>query len=295
MESMSRYILFLVVLFSFSCGKNEQITLPLREVVLKLDNEPQIESKLANLGIIDITAFVKQSTVDQLHLKLARNSDAKNGEVITIFMLDKNGNGLHSDYDVDMMALAPNNWDVLNANRFIRLNFLPINQNQVLFIINRYMTISEVTESEVTLTPTQPTYDFITFPYSIPKLSRNTINGEKLDFQGLTQQGKFIYFEFWGTWCKGCVAQIPDIKQLKSKYGDQLIIIGIDQDDELSKVKEFTDKVKMDWPQIQNDEEINRSFGEVHLYPLGVLFSSDGKLIRYDISPKEIISVLSKN
>jgi thiol-disulfide isomerase/thioredoxin len=291
---MARIILVLLILFSSSCNRNDKTILLMRDIELKMDYESVIETKLAELDIIDITAFVKPSTIEKLHLKLARNIKANDKEGITMILLDINGNGLHNDYGVDMMALAPNNWDVLNADRFNRLNFLPINQNQVLLINNQYLTISEVTESEISLTPAQPTDDFITFPYYIPKLSRNSIDGEMLDFQGLTQQGRLIYFEFWGTWCKPCVAQIPDLKQLQNKYKDQLIIIGIDHDDELSKLKEFTAKVKMDWPQIQNDEDINRSFGGVYLYPLGVLYNSDGKLIRYDISAKEIIAVLSK-
>jgi thiol-disulfide isomerase/thioredoxin len=291
---MARIILVLLILFSSSCNRNDKTILLMRDIELKMDYESVIETKLAELDIIDITAFVKPSTIEKLHLKLARNIKANDKEGITMILLDINGNGLHNDYGVDMMALAPNNWDVLNADRFNRLNFLPINQNQVLLINNQYLTISEVTESEISLTPAQPTDDFITFPYYIPKLSRNSIDGEMLDFQGLTQQGRLIYFEFWGTWCKPCVAQIPDLKQLQNKYKDQLIIIGIDHDDELSKLKEFTAKVKMDWPQIQNDADINRSFGGVYLYPLGVLYNSDGKLIRYDISAKEIIAVLSK-
>ncbi len=291
---MARIILVLLVVFSSSCNRNDKTILLMRDIELKIDHESLIEGKLSELEIIDITSFVKQSTVDQLHLKLVQNKNVKDQEVISMIMLDKNGNGLHNDYDIDMIALAPNNWDVLNAERFNRLNFLPINQIQVLFLNNRYMIISEVDESEITLTPSQPTDDFITFPYLIPNLSRNSIDGEMLDFQGLTQQGKFIYFEFWGTWCRPCVAQIQDLKHLQSNYKDQLIIIGVNEDDELSKLKEYTAKVKMDWPQIQNDDEINKSFGGVNAYPLGVLFNSNGKLIRYDISPKEIIAVLSK-
>ena len=50
----------------------------------------------------------------------------------------------------------------------------------------------------------------------------------------------------------------------------------------------------MDWPQIQMDINISKSFGEVHWFPLGILYDQNGKLISYGITPKEIMKVLSK-
>lgn len=294
-ESMSRFIIVLLVLVSFSCSKNEKMILQVRDVVLKIDEESFIENKLAELGIIDITAFVKQSTIDQLHLKLARSENKKGENMISIIMLDKNGNGTHSDFGVDMIALAPNNWNELNATRFSLLSFIPYQENQTILHNNRFLKISELGESELLITPSQPTNDYMTFPYAIPQITRNSINGEQVNFQQLMRQGKLIYFEFWGTWCRPCVAQIPDIKTLYNTYQDRLIIIGISSNDEISKLKEYTIKAKMEWPQVQMDEEIARSFGGINFFPLGVLFDQEGNLIRYNISPKEIINVLNKN
>lgn len=296
MDRMLRSLLILFVLILMSCSYQRQgrKVLAVHDLELELADESLLEQKLSSLGIIDITALIKQRTIDQLHLKLARNIDAKNADVISIVLLDKNGNGSHNDFGEDMIALAPNNWNKINAFRFDRLNFSPIQENQTLLIRDHYMTISELGELEVKITPSQATNDYITFPYSIPQITRNSIHGEKQNFQELTGQGKLIYIEFWGTWCKPCVAQIPDIKKLQNKYNDQLIIIGISSNDELSKLRDYTQRATMEWPQIQMDEEISKSFGGVFAFPLGVLFDDGGKLIKYDITPKEILSVLDK-
>lgn len=68
------------------------------------------------------------------------------------------------------------------------------------------------------------------------------LNGKELDW--LTLDGKVVLIQFWGTWCKNCNAEMPDLIALYEKYhGDGLEIIGVNtgvQDDrDEKKVKQF--------------------------------------------------------
>lgn len=288
-------VVILHLLFLFSCTSNQTMekTLIIHDIDLKLAHEQEIDIKLSGLGVIDVTALSNKNVLDNLNLKVAKSNE-NTDEMFSIVLLDKNGNGMHNDFNIDLIALAPNNWLELNGERFNLLNFIPLKENQSIYIYGHFETLVEIDESMVKTSLSSPTDELITFPYSIPPLVKTTIDEKKLNFSELKEHKKLILFEFWGTWCKPCVAQIPDIKQLNAMYKDQIIIIGVSSNDELPTLIEFTSKNKMDWPQIQMDINISKSFGEVHWFPLGILYDQNGKLISYGITPKEIMKVLSK-
>ncbi len=265
----------------------------MQEIELKLRHENEIDMKLSNIGVIDITALSNNNILANLNLKVAMN-DVNENELVSIILLDKNGNGLHDDFNIDLFAFAPYKWSKLSGQRFNRLNFYPLKKNQSIFVYGQFETIITVTENMVITSPSSPTDDFITFPYTLPTISKKTIYEKELNFGELIKNKKLIFIEFWGTWCKPCVKQIPDIKKLHKNYSKQIVIVGISSNDKKERLKEVVTLLDMPWPQIQMDEEVSKSFGEVTMFPLGILFDQYGKLISYGIKPKDIIKVLSK-
>ena len=285
----------IILLFSSCFSKPTKYNiLDIKAIDLKLKYEQEIDFKLSNLDIIDITAFTNQKVIDNLNLKIARSSE-NSDKIFSIVLLDKNGNGRHNDYGIDLIAMAPNNWIELSGERFNQLDFVPLQENQSIYVYGHFETIVYIDESIVKTSFTSPTEEFITFPYTIPALVKTTIDGKALNFDDFKGQNEFILFEFWGTWCKPCIAQIPDLKRLKTEYGDRVTIIGISSNDKKEKLIELISRLDMNWPQIQMDADISKSFGEVHLFPLGILYDQNGKLLHYGTTPKEIIRVLSKN
>lgn len=290
---ISNQFLFAIIFCLFSCTSGTKETeLIVTDLELKLKHENLIDLKLSQLGIIDITALTNENTIGDLNLKVAKTKFAD--ENFTLILLDKNGNGKHNDYNIDLLALAPNNWSVLNARRFLDLNFFPFQVNNSINIYKQFNTVIDINEDIVTVSKSTPSDTFHTFPYRIPELVRTTINETGLDFRELTKHNKLIFFEFWGTWCKPCVEQIPDLIDLNEKFDDKLLIVGINSNDDLLDLKSYVTKRNMNWIQIQMDEELSKSFGEVFTFPLGILFDQYGKLISYGIKPKDIIKVLDK-
>ena len=44
-------------------------------------------------------------------------------------------------------------------------------------------------------------------------------------------RGKFVLIDFWATWCKPCLADIPHLKELSEKYKDKgFEILGMDSE-----------------------------------------------------------------
>ncbi|MBS1955144.1 MAG: TlpA family protein disulfide reductase [Cyanobacteria bacterium SZAS-4] len=51
-------------------------------------------------------------------------------------------------------------------------------------------------------------------------------------------KGKVVLMDFWATWCPDCHRLIPELNKFKQKFGDDLVIIGI-TDEQESVVKKF--------------------------------------------------------
>ncbi len=51
-------------------------------------------------------------------------------------------------------------------------------------------------------------------------------------------EGKFVFIDFWATWCPPCRAMIPHMNELQEKYGSKAAFIGISDEPE-EKVKAF--------------------------------------------------------
>lgn len=79
-----------------------------------------------------------------------------------------------------------------------------------------------------------------------PYFELNDQNGNKVSLSDF--KGKNIYIDFWATWCKPCIAEIPDLKKLEEKFKDKNIVflsISLDSQKDLEKWKNFIIKKEL--------------------------------------------------
>jgi len=46
------------------------------------------------------------------------------------------------------------------------------------------------------------------------------------------REGKFLLIEFWATWCRPCRQAIPKLNDFQRRFADDLVVIGISDEDE---------------------------------------------------------------
>jgi peroxiredoxin len=59
-------------------------------------------------------------------------------------------------------------------------------------------------------------------------------------------RGKVVLLNFWGTWCKPCLKELPEFDRLYRRYRKNgLVVIAVATDTEPDKVKEFATQAKL--------------------------------------------------
>jgi len=92
--------------------------------------------------------------------------------------------------------------------------------------------------------------------------------------------GKVRLLDFWATWCGPCRRSLPSLKELAATYaGQDLEIIGVDEDDDRDAWQSFVSLNGMTWTQ-QFDEghQMIRDYG-ANALPTYVLIGRDGNVV----------------
>lgn len=114
-----------------------------------------------------------------------------------------------------------------------------------------------------------------------------TFGGERINLDDYA--GKYVYLDFWGTWCAPCRAEIPNLKKVYSKYKNQEFeIIGIAKDSRTT-LDKFLKMESIPWPLILQDEDqtIITSYN-IFGYPTTFFIDPDGIILAKNLRGKEL-------
>ena len=110
-----------------------------------------------------------------------------------------------------------------------------------------------------------------------------TVSGESLDLDALRAKGPVV-LDFWATWCKPCLAAIPEIEAMWQRHrAGGLTVIGISADGprNQSKVRPFATRLGITYPIVLDSDEALQQRFQVRALPTTVLIGRDGRVIRF--------------
>ena len=96
-------------------------------------------------------------------------------------------------------------------------------------------------------------------------------------------QGKAVILDFWATNCPPCIEEIPHLLELKSRYGDELVIYGlhVGDDEDRKQVPAFVERLKITYPLAYPDPALTEFvFQNNSAIPQTAVFDRSGALVR---------------
>ena len=128
-------------------------------------------------------------------------------------------------------------------------------------------TIKEKSDAWSVILPGQPA----------PAFSLPDIDGENLALADLA--GKYVYIDFWATWCGPCRAEFDDYRQLVKDYkGRNVVFMSISVDKDKDAWKKMVEEEAFDWIQLHDSIKMNDDY-LVRYIPSFIFVGTEGKII----------------
>ncbi|MDE3109641.1 MAG: TlpA family protein disulfide reductase [Acidobacteriota bacterium] len=121
--------------------------------------------------------------------------------------------------------------------------------------------------------------EFASNAQPVPPFLVNDLAGQIVSTAAL--RGKVVIVNFWATWCPPCQEEIPELMELQKDFKDKLEIIGVSMDDgPPDGVKDFADKVGMNYPVVMGSDALSEEFGGIPALPTSFVVDPQGRVVQ---------------
>ena len=107
--------------------------------------------------------------------------------------------------------------------------------------------------------------------------------------------GKYIFVNYWATWCAPCIKEIPELNKLNKEHADDLIILGVDFDQvEGEELKKEIAKMNITFPVFAREPSKLLGVKIPQVLPTTYVFDREGKLKARLVGPQTEASLLAR-
>ncbi|MBK8443031.1 MAG: TlpA family protein disulfide reductase [Sphingobacteriales bacterium] len=99
---------------------------------------------------------------------------------------------------------------------------------------------------------------------SLPEVTLNDINGEKVGVAAYGKKEQITIFSFWATWCSPCKKELSNLSNLydewRDKYNVEIVAVSIDDQRNTAKIKPYVNGQGWDYTVLlDTNEELKRA------------------------------------
>lgn len=108
----------------------------------------------------------------------------------------------------------------------------------------------------------------------ITRIRLSDLKGDPIDMK--QYKGKILFLNFWATWCKPCLQEMPSIQRAMELLKNEEIEFLFASDESPDQIEKFRGKhdYKFNYVRAENLEELN-----IMALPTTFIFNADGELV----------------
>ena len=170
------------------------------------------------------------------------------------------------------------------ADRMARLNFaetLSLAARALLMTPTPRFAIASKRDTTLfsRATVRHPSLKMLDYPLPSPALALRDYRGMKYDLN--VNRGRVLLVNFWASWCRPCVEEIPSLHRLKAIVKDpDFEIVTVNVGENRERIERFLERVPIELPLLMDvDRNVSREWN-IYVYPSNYLVDQKG-IIRY--------------
>lgn len=95
-------------------------------------------------------------------------------------------------------------------------------------------------------------------------------------------RGKWVFVNFWATWCPPCLEEIPDLVSFyDARKKRDVMVLGVVLDfSSTQEVTKYVDDMLMSYPIVYGDDDVIKQFGHADVLPTTYIYNPRGDLVK---------------
>ena len=109
---------------------------------------------------------------------------------------------------------------------------------------------------------------------TLESIKLKKLSGEEIDMKDF--KDKVVFLNFWATWCKPCIQEMPTIENAQSLLKNKNVVFLLASNENTEQIESFKARrnFQLQFVQVQNLEALN-----IQALPATYIFSRDGDLV----------------
>ena len=117
----------------------------------------------------------------------------------------------------------------------------------------------------------------------VDRIELTDLDGETISLDDL--KGKTIFLNYWATWCRPCLAEMPDMDKAAKILGDENFIFLAASDEEMEKIQKFAFKNKYSFQFVHSKTSVFDL--DIMALPTTMVIDSKGEIVYNEVGARD--------
>jgi thiol-disulfide isomerase/thioredoxin len=126
-----------------------------------------------------------------------------------------------------------------------------------------------------------------------PNFRLRTGDGQEVMLSDL--RGRPVFLNFWATWCIFCVTEMPAMQRLADRYGEQVVVVGVNVGEDAETVRRFGSETGIRYQLLLDRERTVTKAFQARAMPTSLFLDAGGVVrgVKYGVlTPPEMEAML---